>query len=132
MTEIDLGDLQPIEVPYKLGGKSYILKEASGDAVCKYRNALMKSAKMGDDLRVTSVDGIADVEPLLVSLCLFEVTEKGHRPVSTADVRAWPNRVQKALFEKVKEISDLEDKEAKERYRERVKNGSSATMDGSI
>jgi hypothetical protein len=50
------------------------------------------------------VVGLANVEPLLVSLCLFR--ENG-APVLLATVRSWPARVVKSLFEKAKEISDL-------------------------
>ena len=53
-------------------------------------------------------DGLAEAEPLLVSLCLRQKLDDGvTRPVTLDIVLSWPNRVIKPLFEKCKEISDL-------------------------
>ena len=35
---IDFGDLTPIEIPYNILGRTYVLREASEGAVCSYRN----------------------------------------------------------------------------------------------
>ncbi|GAG42930.1 unnamed protein product, partial [marine sediment metagenome] len=65
-------DLAPVEVEVKLGGNDYLLREASEDAACKYLNAKMQRMqwKEGD---MSSVQGLADVGPLLVSLCLVRL-----------------------------------------------------------
>lgn len=106
-------DLQPVEISVTIHKKHYILKEASGGAVCTYRNAILKAMKPGPDGKPTAMEGLADAEPLLVSLCLVERKEVDGKavdqPVSLAQVRAWPNRVQKTLAERVKQISDLEE-----------------------
>jgi len=103
---IDLGDLSFIEIPYKIGGKIYTLKEASGDAACAYRNALFKNTELGPDGKARKIGNMADTEPLLVSWCLYDAN--GHR-VAVQGVRNWPAKVVKTLFEKAKEISNLEE-----------------------
>ena len=119
MTPLVFNDLAPISVPVEIAGKQYLLKEASEDAACRFRNARFEGAKLSDDGRMMSVGNMADVEPLLVSLCLFELYgvngDTKERPVLLSQVRAWPPRVVKPLFEKVKEMSDgLEEKPTKE------------------
>jgi len=99
-----------IEIPITIGGEDYVLREASGDAGCKYRNALLACTTLTDG-KPSRIEGMADVEPLLVSLCLFT---QGGRPVTVPKVRSWPSRVVKALFEKIKEISDLDEEEEDE------------------
>ncbi len=110
-SEMNFDDLTLIEVPVKIQGKKYVLREASGDAACKWRNMLLKSTKLGPDGRPTSIDGMADSDPYLVSLCLFEVTDKGDKAVPLHTIRAWPNRVQKDLCERAKAISCLEEQQ---------------------
>lgn len=117
-------DITSVEVPVSIGGKKYVLREADGDAACKYRNALLRSTKLGPDGRPSSIDGMADAEPLLVSLCLFEVyDDKGQekrRLVLPSTIRSWPARVLKALFKKVRDISDLEERETMEDLEKRI------------
>lgn len=120
MVSLDFSLINPVELPVIVGDKKYILREASGDAACKYRNNLLKSTKMSPDGKVQSVEGLADIEPFLVSLCLFEVTEKGDKPVALHTIRSWPNRVQKALFEEAKRISYLDDIETVESLNKQI------------
>lgn len=115
-------DLTPICIAVTVGNKKYALKEASGDAAVRYRNAQLGCTELGPDGKPKKIVGIGDTEPLLVSLCLFEVTEVdaegnivktgANVPVNT--IRSWPARIQKALFEKIKEVSEIdkEDEEA--------------------
>ena len=103
-------DLPVLEIAVSIGADKYVLREASGDAACRYRNKITSCAKrVGEEM---IVDGpIADAEPLLVSLCLFAVDAAGVvsvQHVSEQTVRAWPLRVVKTLFEKIQEISPLE------------------------
>jgi hypothetical protein len=109
----------PAEVPVVIGSVRYVLREASEDAACKFRNALLRCTRPGPDGRPTTYDGVADTEPLLVSLCLYAADEGGRvrpdrdgRPdprhlVPLATVRSWPARVVKALAAKAQEISGL-------------------------
>lgn len=115
--EFDFGDLAPIEVPCTIGGKKYTLREASGDAACKYRNALLKATKLGTDGKPTSIDGMADAEPLLVSLCLF-TAENTAVPVQV--VRSWPQRIQKRLFDEAKRISQLDERDTPASIEEKI------------
>jgi hypothetical protein len=103
---INFDDLSLIEVPVSIEGKKYTLREASGGAAIQYRNAMLASTKLGPGGTVTSVSGMANIEPLLVSLCLFD--EKGKR-VSEATIKNWPSRVLKTLFDRAKEISELDE-----------------------
>lgn len=150
LKELDFNDLSVIELPVKVTGKNYILKEASGDAACKYRNSMLACTKLGPDGKPVSVNGIADCEPSLVASCLFEVTEKNTQvPVPLAMIRSWPDRVQKKLAETVKKVSGMETSEENEETlkkqigelqekldkvveaKEALKNGHSSTTAGS-
>jgi hypothetical protein len=120
---LNFDDLSPVEIPVKLSNKEYVLREASGDAAVKWRNAQVRAARMVDG-KVSGVGDIADSEPLLVSLCMWEVTTvSGTRrevPVPLHVVRSWPARVVSTLFEKIKEISGLEGTETEETIRKRI------------
>jgi hypothetical protein len=129
MNGLDFDDLQPIEIAFPIQGKPYVLREASGDAVTKHRSVMLRALKMGANGRPVGIDAsAADAEALLVSLCLYDADEQGHlrldkngNPdgrymVSIPRVKAWPARVQKALFNKIREISDMdESKDSPER-----------------
>ena len=119
--EIDLSVLQPIRIPFSLGGNHFVLIEAPSDAVVKWRNAQLNATKIIDG-KAAGFNNMADTEPLLVSLCVFKSTGEGStevlmggpqknipQGVSLQGVRGWPYRAQKVLFEKIKKISGLEE-----------------------
>lgn len=141
---IDFGDITPITVAVTINGEHYQLREASGDAACRYRNALLKCTQLGPEGKPQRLEGMGDTEPFLVSLCLFK--ENG-APVNAATVRAWPSRVQKRLFETAKRISKLDEDETIESLEKQLAdvqsklnklregndpNSPSATTDGSV
>ena len=149
---LDFQDLStPVEVLVSnLFGKDYILREATGDVACKFQNKRAKCMKFGTDGKTASIDDIADVDPLLLSMCLFSPNDKTpgtfDKPVPITTIRSWPSRIVKKLVEKAKEISELEDVEetvadlekkleaAKEKVKakeETSKNESGSTTDGS-
>jgi hypothetical protein len=103
---LNFDDLSPVEVPVSVRGKRYTLREATGDAACKWRNAQLAATELGPDGKVMRVKGLADLEPMLVSLCLFD--EQG-KPVPAATVREWPARVIKAVYDECKRISQLDE-----------------------
>lgn len=119
ISPMDFGDLKPVEIPVSIQGKQYVLREASGDAACRFRNAVAKSYKLTPDGKAVAIDGLPDVEPLLVSMCLYvpgadgklvvkangDVDQKTLVPIAT--IRGWPSSVMKKLFEKAKAISEL-------------------------
>lgn len=109
---IRLDDLEPIEIPFTYKGIEYVMVEASADAGVKYRNCAMRAAKMTDG-KVVGLDGAANVEPLLVSLCAFRVDGEKRSPLTEEYVRKnFSNKLLKRLFDKVREISgELEEKE---------------------
>lgn len=115
MSELDFGDLTPIELHVRIGGQPYLLREASGEAACKFENARLERTQFSAEGKVCGLKGMSDIEPLLVSLCLFQqqklLNDTLWRPVAEATIRTWPNRVVDRLFKKCKEISGLDAKE---------------------
>jgi len=113
-------DLSLIEIPVTIGERAYILREASGDAACKYRNALLSCTDLdpntGKPVRIT---GMANVEPLLVSLCLFYEDTGASVPLGV--IKSWPSRILKSLFEKTKDISDLGEETDEEELEKAIK-----------
>lgn len=112
LADLDFDSLELTEVPVKLGGKKYILKEASIEAHRLYTNKAVGSTKLSKDGTVTSIVGAADIQPYLVSLCLFyEGGDGKHHPVSEQVIKSWPSRVGKKLFQAIKQISDFKDED---------------------
>ena len=103
-------DLSIVEVSVKIAGEDYILREANGDIAAKYRNAVAACTKIGTGGRLSELQGVGDVEPKLVAWCLFKQTATvGLQAVPEATVRSWPNRIQRALFDRAKKIGHLEE-----------------------
>lgn len=103
LDELRFDDITPIEEKVYVGGVEYALRETSGDAAVKYDNARLNCYEYQDG-KLTKVHDLADLEPLLVSLCLFD---GGGKKVPEAVVRNWPARVQKALYIRAREISGM-------------------------
>lgn len=125
LEELVFDDLQPIEIPVRIAGKQYVLREASTDAATKYRNAVLKSTRLDRDGHAMSLDGSADVEPLLVSMCLFEVNDKGetlNRPVNVSVVKTFPSKVTKELYDRVRAISGLGAEDTEEELEKEIKD----------
>jgi hypothetical protein len=102
----DTIDLQ--EVPVQIAGKNYTLREANGEAARRYRNALLRSAKLGPDGKPVSLDGMADAEMILVNECLID---KSGRKTPIQVLGSWPANVIKKLFNKAYAMSDLKEGE---------------------
>ncbi len=113
MITLNLNDIRKVEIEIQGiegNGRDYVLVEPSGDVACKYRNAMFDRMQFGEKGKLTGMKSMADTEPYLVSLCLFEVGHEGKRtPVSIAQIRSWTNETQKQLFEAAKKIGDLEE-----------------------
>jgi len=105
MESFDFSDLtiQEISVvgPDK---KQYTLREANGKAATDHRNAIMASTIFGPDGKVTGIKSLASVEASFVAACLWDA--QGRNP-TTALIQTWPARVQKQLYEKAKDLSDM-------------------------
>lgn len=104
---LNFDDILPVEVKFTYREKQYVLREATAGIATKYRNLILKSARMKDG-QPSGVDGLVDSEIYLISACLSEITDKGEKLVSEPSVRNLPYRVSKRLFEKAVEISDLD------------------------
>lgn len=123
----DFGGLEPRSVPVKYEGKNYVLREASEDAHVKYRNAVLRASKLNEKGNISSMDGMADSEPILVAACLFEqyTDAKGaqrERPMLVNQILQWPTRVVKPLYEKAKEMSDINQDETKDQLKKTIEN----------
>jgi len=140
---IDFGSCLLQEVPVVVEGKNYVLKEATGSAATAWRNAKAESIKLRNGKPVGFSKGPTDSDPFLVSLCLFN-SEGNLVPKET--ILSWPDRIQKTLFERLKQISDLSEADdtlegLKQRQKEldeqievieeTVKNDSDSLEDGS-
>ena len=126
--DFDLGE--PVVIPVNIKDKdgvlrSYELREANGDSACRWKNAILQRTNLGPNGKPSSFGAIADTEPIVISLCLFD---KDGKNVPVGVIRQWPAKVQRALFEKAKEISELDEDEE---LKDTVKNGQTDTTDGS-
>ena len=160
-TEMCFDDITPTEIPVTVGKKHYILLEAMGDVSCKWENAKARCAKVSQDGKTVAIDGLADTTPYLLSLCLYLANPQGKIDLladGTPDpktlvplktIRSWPFKITKALYNKLVEISELNEKETVEALETRItdtqkrleslrsgenlpKNGHSDTLAGSI
>lgn len=109
-SEFDFSDLTVFEQPVTMpDGRKFVLREATEEAALAYRYASLRGMEMvvdddSGDRTTRRMEAIAEVEPLLVQLCLWD----GDRRNPTLDyVKGQPSRVVKALFTKVKDVSDL-------------------------
>lgn len=109
--EFDFDSLERREFPVRYQGKNYVLREASEAASVRWRNEVINSRRYNAEGRLVALHNPADAEPLLVSLCLFEVLndEGNTRNVTVETLKTWPTRFVQKLFAKAKEISDLAD-----------------------
>lgn len=106
---LEFNSSDPIEVPVKIGSDDYVLVEASGEAATKYRDAQIACTVLGPNGKVKGMKGIAELEPMLVSMCLHKVVNGVREPktVPAERIKSWPARIQKGLFKKAKDISEL-------------------------
>lgn len=98
---LDFESVQPIEVPVTIAGQRYTLREATGEAADRWRNAQVSRAVFdSESRRYVSPGGLAGTDAVLVAACLTPT-------VTVEQVLAWPTRVRDALFERAKAISGL-------------------------
>lgn len=110
---LSFDDLEPSFKVITLGREKvrHILREPSEDVARKFRSFSAKCMKMSNN-ELTGFDGIGDVQPYLVSLCLFP--EGSDIPVSEKLIRQWKSSVVKKLFDLVKEMGELDEIETVE------------------
>ncbi len=123
LAPIDFDNLTVAEIPVRILGRRYILREASGEAYVKYRSA--HKVEFNDSGKAVSVKGEADADMLLVSLCLCNtVNDEGEKvlldkngdpqTVNIRIIKSWPNKVRRTLLERIKAISSLDENETEE------------------
>lgn len=130
----DFDDLAPWSRPFTYDGKPYLAREASADAARQFDNAKYRAGRWTDDGKTRVVEGLADAELVLLSLCVFEVYEHPkegtkERPVAQVQLKTWPARVTRKLFEAIKEASQLDPPVKKDEEGSR-KNGQPSSTSG--
>lgn len=142
-TRIDISrielSLETIEIPVDVYNpvtketENYILVEADEDTAVKFKDHQAASIKFSGDGVPVGIQGANNQEPLLLAGCLFKITKEGNREkVKPETIRKWPARIVKVLFERAKQISELDDtKPAKKKADEDAKNAQSDTQAGS-
>jgi len=108
--DFDAPDIVHEDVHFKLRGRSYVIREATADAVRQYRRAISKAVTVGPEGKPSNVDtgAIGDTDILLVSLCVFDASGAGTQRVTEAEVLTWPFRAQEKVYKKVREMSGLD------------------------
>jgi hypothetical protein len=127
--EMCFDDLEPVIIKVSIGKQPYTLREANAGAARKWQNAIFRATKVGKDGSPNGIGDLADCEVVLLSECLFD--DKGKK-VPQAVILSWPARVVSVLYEKVKEISDLNPKSSPENAtedEEKAKNEQEAMTD---
>ena len=108
-------DLQPQTIPVEIGGKNYVLREATEAVAKKYQDAASGSVKMRDG-KIVGIQGLGRLQTLLLSLCLSEIGDTKAdgspvlMPVKEAVIDSWPAKVVRRLFDECKKISGLDEK----------------------
>jgi cell division protein FtsB len=147
MSQYDFSSLEVIEQPVHGPNKQwYLLREASADAVAKYNSARSRTVKI-EDGEVVGVQGAGELEPLLVSYCLYHAevvkddegivvegpdgvpelqlaTDSKGRPrlENLSVIQSWPGRVVTALHNLAKQISEIDlDDNLESLYKQRRK-----------
>lgn len=92
-------------------GRSFELREATGSAAGDYRKAAASNLEwvFDDEHKTRTMKRVAnmmDLEPLLVSLCCFDVTDDPNgKPVSVGVVKSWKASVQRRLWDEAVRIN---------------------------
>ena len=110
MNDLDFSSLRPNVVegikvydPVTRAVEEFILNEPSAGDGTEFRTRLQQAYKNDEDGNLIHL-GNADAEAMLVARCLRHADG---RPVSETKVKGWPDRVLRALYAKVEEISDI-------------------------
>lgn len=114
--------------PFKIGPDDYVLVGADEGAHSAYKNATMRGMQViadeKDNKTVTS-RGTAEADAILISKCLFKLVNGQRQAVDVKFVNSLPRQSSKRLYEKVREISGMDEDESS------GKGGRSSTPDTS-
>jgi len=107
--ECEATELQSI--PVTIGGVKYVLKEPDADATAKYESAKHGSVRMNEETgKPERLEGLGDIKPLLVSWCLFEMTEQGPKRVHEMVIRKWKSDIVNRLYDAARDMGGLVDR----------------------
>lgn len=112
MESLDYSNLTIKEIPVTLpDGSKWLLREADGKTATAHRNAIMEATQFGPDGKVVGIKNLASVEARFVAGCLWSDAEKPIN-IHIAMVEKLPARIQKQLYEKAQELSDMGEESA--------------------
>ena len=97
---------------FEWDNKKYTRREASAATGEKYRATVLECVTIGEDGKPSSFDGMAATSSLptmLLGECVFP--EGGDKPVGKSVIGKWPDRVVNELYNRLKEISELDETE---------------------
>ena len=102
--------IEPYSERFTFQGSGYEVREATAEAVVAYREKIFSGVSRGkDENQVTNLSGLPVSQCLLVSKCVFEVSNG--QPLATSvpmqTVMKWPERVVKSLYDWIKRVSGL-------------------------
>ena len=125
---LDLGDQGITEVSVRFRGKDYLLREASSQAACRFRDAMMRTTKVDDGKVVGYSASWGEAEMLLVSQCIFQkhadngqwVPLGGNEQQALLTIRQWPQAATQKLLDKVRDISGMNDMDTEEIVEKRI------------
>ena len=108
---LSFDSIVPIEIPVTIGDRAYVLREATQEIAERYRAKILEHLKMNDGKLSGISGGVEEAKTLAVGMCLHEANaeDKALRRVGVKTVQSWTSRVVRALFDKLNEISILED-----------------------
>lgn len=103
--QYDFDELLPKEFRFRYKGSNWVLREPTEGDASVWRNASMKGTELSrgtnGTVSVKRLEGIAEVEPLLVARCTFRVDDKGEVSKNCTEIqiiRGWGSRVVKDLY----------------------------------
>lgn len=98
-------------------GQEYEVRQADAGAAESYRDAQISGAEFGSDGKLKRINGLAQGESLLVSLCTFRVVRnhetkeiKSYSKINQEMVRSWPEKMVRELADWIKDVSNLHEK----------------------
>lgn len=102
--DFDFDNIQQQEKEVKYKGQVYTLREPTSDTVTKWKNAQLDGMTF-ENGKPTSARGIASIQPLLISMCLFDSAGKLVPSVETAK---WPPKITNKLYAWLLAVAELE------------------------
>jgi hypothetical protein len=126
---LDADSLAPQVYKFTHKGERYIAREATAGAALQYRSASLSGTEMTfngeDDARtIKNMAGMASVENLLISLCTVRVGKRDGAdvevPLSKQDVDRWQLRVQRKVYDWIKDTSGLDEKDDVEALQKQI------------